>query len=127
MKSSNRLLICAMAVVSVLAFQGANAQDPVKVAPQAFKEILNNDHTRVLEYQSKPGQKEAMHSHATGILYVLSDGKFKTTTPDGKSKEIDYKKGQAYWRDAMTHSGENIGTTELSAIIVEFKGAAKKK
>jgi len=27
-------------------------------------------HTRVLEYLSRPGQREAMHSHATGVLNV---------------------------------------------------------
>jgi hypothetical protein len=33
MKANHRLLICAKVVVSVIAGQRANAQDPVKVAP----------------------------------------------------------------------------------------------
>jgi hypothetical protein len=101
------------------------AQDPVKAAPQAFTEKLNNDKVRVLEYHSKPGDKEAMHSHAAAIIYIISGGKFKSTTPDGKSQEIEYKAGEVAWREAVTHSGENIGTTELHAILVEVKEPKK--
>jgi hypothetical protein len=60
-------------------------------------------------------------------VYVLSAGKFKSTTPDGKSTFTDYKVGDVVWREALTHSGENVGTTEFSTILVEFKAAPKKK
>ena len=127
MKINRWILLCTVVVACFLAFQPAKAQDPVKVAPKAFKEILNNAHARVLEYHSKPGDKEPMHSHGAGVVYVLSAGKFRSTTPDGKSTEIEYKAGDVVWRDALTHSGENIGTTEFSTLLVEFKGVAKKK
>lgn len=120
----------AISVLSVLAFLFAAmpvlAQDPVKVAPDAFKERLNNAHVRVLGYSSKPGQKEAMHSHPAVLIYVIQGGKLKTTTPDGTSKEIEYKAGDVMWRDAITHSGENIGTTEMKSLLVEVKHEKKK-
>jgi quercetin dioxygenase-like cupin family protein len=103
----------------------AMAPDPVKAAPQAFTEKLNNAHVRVLEYHSKPGDKEAMHSHPAVVIYIISGGKFKSTTPDGKSQETEYKTGDVVWREAMTHSGENIGTTEIHAILVEMKTPMK--
>ena len=81
---------------------------------------------RVLEYTSKPGDKEGMHSHPNAVLYVISGGKFKATTPDGKSTEVEYKAGDILWRGAITHMGENIGTTELHAMLVEMKGGKKK-
>jgi len=99
----------------------AKAQDPVKVASQAFKEKLNNAKVRVLEYHSKPGDKEARHSHSAAVIYVISGGKFKFTTPDGRSEEVEYRTGDVVWREAVAHSGENIGTTEIHAILVEMK------
>jgi quercetin dioxygenase-like cupin family protein len=99
----------------------ALAQDPVKAAPQAFTEKLNNAQVRVLEYRSKPGQKDGLHSHMPVVLYVISGGKFKNTGSDGKTQDVTYKTGDVLWRDAVTHSGENIGTTEMHAILVEIK------
>jgi quercetin dioxygenase-like cupin family protein len=104
----------------------ALAQDPVKAAPQAFKEILNNSEVRVLEYSSKPGQKEAMHSHPAVLLYVIQGGKLKSTAPDGTSKEIEYKTGDIQWREAVTHTGENVGTTEMKSLLIEVKHGKKK-
>ena len=127
MKTNRYVLMCAIIAGYLFAFQPAKAQDPVKVAPKAFTEKLNNAHTRVLAYHSNPGDKEAMHSHPAGVLYCVTSGKFKSTTADGKSTVTEYKAGDVVWRDAITHSGENVGTTELSAILVEFKGVAKKK
>ena len=127
MKTNRCVLMCSIIAGYLLAIQPAEAQDPVKVAPQAFTVKIDNARTRVLAYHSKPGEKEAMHSHPAGVLYCVSAGKFKSTTADGKSTVTEYKAGDVVWRDAITHSGENVGTTELSAILVEFKGASKKK
>jgi hypothetical protein len=30
------------------------------------------------------------------------------------------------WREALTHSGENVGTTDIRTILVEMKGAKKQ-
>jgi beta-alanine degradation protein BauB len=124
MKAINIFLLSA--VVLFVPTSSTFAQDPVKVAPNAFKERLNNDKVRVIEYSSKPGEKEAMHSHAACLIYVIQGSKFKSTTPDGTSKEIEYRTGDVLWRDAITHTGENVGTTEMKAILVELKQPKKK-
>jgi len=118
--------LCILALAFMFAALPALAQDPVKAAPQAFKEILNNSEVRVLEYSSKPGQKEAMHSHPAVLLYVLQGGKLKSTAPDGTSKEIEYKTGDIQWREAVTHTGENVGTTEMKSLLIEVKHGKKK-
>ncbi len=123
MKSKMLFLICVCLIAFVFIAPSANAQDPVKVASQAFVEKLNNDNVRVLEYHSKPGSKEAMHTHSTSVLYVVSGGKFKSTTPDGKSQVVEYKSGDVVWRESLTHSGENVGDTEIHAILIEVKEA----
>lgn len=128
MRTVNHCITFVLAIVLALTFatQRTFAQDPVKVAPQANKVKLENTRVRVLEYMSKPGDKEGMHSHPAVVIYVTSDGKFRSTTPDGKSTEVEYKTGDCVWREAVTHSGENIGTTNLGAILVEMKAPKKK-
>ena len=116
------VMVIGVAFVAAFVVVPAFAQDPVKVAPQAFKERLNNDKVRVLEYTSKPGSKEPMHTHGEAVLYVIHGGKFKSTTADGVSKVIVYKTGDVLWRDALTHTGENVGTTEMRALVIEIKG-----
>lgn len=117
------LFVCALAFGVAAA---ASAQDPSKVAPQAFAEKLNNAHVQVFEYHSKPGDKEPMHSHRAKVVYVIQGGKERFTLPDGKTEEKEFKTGDVIWREASKHSVENIGTTEMRALIVELKGGAPK-
>jgi quercetin dioxygenase-like cupin family protein len=119
-------VLLGFALALVFASMPALAQDPVKAAPQAFKELLNNSEVRVLEYSSKPGQKEAMHSHPAILLYVIQGGKLKSTAPDGTSKEMEYKTGDIQWREAVTHTGENVGTTEMKSLLIEVKHGRKR-
>ncbi len=109
-----------------LATSTALAQDPVKVAPNNNKVLLENDQVRVLDVRIKPGEKEPMHSHPASVGYFLSDFKVKYTYPDGKTEVREGTAGQARWREALTHAVENVGTTELHVVTIELKGAAKK-
>jgi quercetin dioxygenase-like cupin family protein len=105
----------------VLSSEVASSMDPVKISPQYYKVLLVNDQVRVLEYHLKPGEKEVMHSHPSGIVYTFSDGRMKTTLPNGESHESDRKAGGVIWRDPITHAAENTGTTEIHALAIEMK------
>ena len=109
-----------------LATSAALAQDPVKVSPETHKVLLENDRVRVLDVRIKPGEKVPMHSHPANVVYVLADYKVKSTAPDGKTEEREGKAGAAVWREALTHTVENVGTTELHVVHIELKGAATK-
>jgi hypothetical protein len=111
------ILVCLLAFAAGTAF----AQDPVQVAPDEYKVLLENDRVRVLEFQDKPSDKEGMHSHPDYVVYVVSDFKRKFTQPDGNTLEVEGKAGQTLWRGAETHSGENIGTTATHVILIELK------
>ena len=99
----------------------AHAQDPVKTSPQYYKVLLENDQVRVLEYRLKAGQKEPMHSHPAGVVYVLSGAKLKVSYADGRTEEKAAATGETIWRDPTTHAVENIGDTEAHAIAIDFK------
>lgn len=104
----------------------APGPDPVKVAPNSYKVLLENDEVRVLDFHSQPGEKIGMHSHPDSIVYILTAGKIRHTYPDGKSEEREGQAGQAIWQKAVTHASENIGTSEVHALVIELKGSAKK-
>lgn len=102
------------------------AQDPVKLAPNKLKVILENDTVRVFEARLQPGDKLPMHSHLKSIAYFMNDSNLKTTFPNGKSVETERKKGEISWRDPIQHKEENVGTTEAIVLVVEFKNLKKK-
>src|SRR4051812_27050837 len=101
-----------MALGSLAVAQPTFAQDPVKLSPKLYTVLLENDQVRVLEYHSKPGDKEPMHSHPSGVVYALTDvGKAKGTARDGKVENYEpLKAGTALWIDPVTHTWENMGT-----------------
>jgi quercetin dioxygenase-like cupin family protein len=98
-----------------------SAQDLAKTAPKQTKTTLDNDRVRVIEITLKPGEKTGMHSHPAHILYMITGGKLKTSFSDGKSTETEFKPGATKWVEPVTHDNENIGTTEIKAIVVELK------
>ena len=83
------------------------AEDVVKVAPNLYKVLLENDRVRVLDSLYKPGDKSAMHSHPDIVGYMLGNGKAKFTMPDGQAMEIETKAGEALFMEAQSHS---VGT-----------------
>lgn len=103
----------------------AHAQDPVKASPQYYKVLLENDQVRVLEYRLKAGEKEPMHSHPAGVVYVLSGAKLKISYPDGRTEEKAAAAGETIWRDPTTHAIENVGNTEAHAIAIDLKTPAQ--
>ena len=99
----------------------APTMDPVKLSPQYYTVRLDNARVRVLEFRLEPGQKEGMHSHPPGIVYSLADARVRTHLPDGTTVVYPSKKGDVIWREAVTHSGENVGSTEAHYLAVELK------
>ncbi len=125
-KSSSvfRLNIFAFGLMLVIGSRLAMAQDPVKVAPDNYKVALENDNLRVCNVTVKPGGKVAMHSHPDHVVYAVNGGKMKFTFPDGKSKDVELKTGEATFIKAETHSGENTGSGELKLVVFELKKPA---
>jgi quercetin dioxygenase-like cupin family protein len=111
------LSIFAISMCALTAF----AQDVVKVNPKTITVKLDNAKVRVLEAVLPPGAKEHMHSHPSSIVYVLSNGTFRSHTPDGKTTVSSVKAGDVLYREPLTHWAENIGKTPLHMIVVELK------
>ena len=118
-------IIGTLATATIVAFAGPPTMDPVMLSPQYYTVRLENARVRVLEFRLKPGEKEVMHSHPEGIVFALADATVKTFLPDGTSVAYPSRKGDVMWRDAVTHSGENVGSTEAHYLAVELKSCPK--
>ncbi len=93
--------------------------DPVKVSPSNYKVLLENDHVRVLEMHLRAREKDEVHSHPAETVYFITGGKAKIHLPDGQTVDAELPDGHVMWNDAWTHQVENVGTSDIQAIIVE--------
>ncbi len=96
-------------------------EDAVKVAPDSYKVVLENDAVRVLEVRIKQGAKSEMHSHPRSVAICLNDQRLRFTFPNGKTEDVDLKRGQTVWLDGISHAVENSGTEDVSSVVVELK------
>ncbi len=96
------------------------SRDPMKVAKNVYKFIMENDRVRVLEASFKPADKAIMHDHPDHLVYVLNDGKISLKSSE-KTDVLELKKGQAVFLKAQSHEAENTGKTDLHLLVVELK------
>ncbi len=95
--------------------------DPVKVSPEFHNVLLENDLVRVLEINVPPGGKIPIHSHPDYVSYVLGSCETRLRSPEGGIETVSIRPGQAVYRPAETHGGENIGEKAMRLLNIEFK------
>lgn len=94
-----------------------NYIDPAKASPENYKVLFENEHVIVLEMSLKAGQQDHEHSHHDETVYFVSGGKVKIHLPDGQLVEADLPDGHIMWHEAWTHTVENVGESDIRAII----------
>ena len=108
-----------------LAPLAASAEDAAlsyKASPEVYKLLGENEQFRVILQTSKPGQRDAWHSHSALAAYRLSDCTSRLHLPNGKYTDTSRKRGEVALLPAVaSHSFENIGKTNCEAVIVERK------
>ena len=97
--------------------------DPVQVSPSSYRVLLENEHVRVLEMNLRTGEKDEVHSHPNETVYFIAGGKAKIHLPDGAVVEAELPDGHVMWNEAWTHQVENVGSSDIRAIIVEDRRA----
>jgi quercetin dioxygenase-like cupin family protein len=96
------------------------AQDPVKAAPE-IKVRLQNEQIRVLDIRVEPGGKLPTQSHPAHILVAFRPCKIKFGLPNGKTVEAEMKAQEVVWSGPVTHSVENVGSSECHVLNIELK------
>lgn len=124
MKRVNLVVVCTVAVAATVVVR---AQDAVSVDPAHYKVLIDNASVRVLQINYAPGAQSIMHHHPDSIVVPLEASKVEFTLPDGKKQTQDMAKDSAMYTPAGTHNPKNIGTSAITGLLVEFKGAAPGK
>jgi beta-alanine degradation protein BauB len=97
-----------------------NMFDPLEVAGNVYRRIMENDRVRVLNVTFQPGDKAPMHHHPDHVIYVLKGGKMRMRTGD-KTSDMELKAGDAVFLEAQSHEAQNIGGSVVDLIVVELK------
>ena len=123
-----KALQAVLALAFALSWSGVTlAQDPLKVDPTHYKVILENASVRVLKIDYPAGGKSVMHQHPDAIVVPLGPSKVQFNMPDGKSQTQELAGDTANYMPGGLHNPNNVGSTAVNAILVEFKGAAPGK
>lgn len=126
----NRMSLLKLAQLALLGMLFASSQvlgqDPVKVASKNVKVVYENHRLRVIEVRIKPGEKLPMHSHPAHLILTLSDFKGKYLRTTGEARIFEGKPSAWTWTEPITHSSENVGTTEIHAFAIELKDPPRR-
>jgi beta-alanine degradation protein BauB len=118
-----RALLSALPLLALA--RRADAQDAVTVQPHSYRVVLENNHVRVLEYNSRPGMGvcgNGMHSHPAHLSVLLSGARARETTADGRVTETGAMAlGTVFWSEAVTHVTENLGGSDIRCLLIELK------
>jgi hypothetical protein len=117
-----RILIYAVpAAFAIIAIAGLSlAQDRRTVVPD-MKVLLDNDCVRVQYHDVPVGKTIPMHSHPSYVVYTLKPFEARIALPDGTTRISKREAGVAYWNEPITHSVENLGTSDIHNLIIELK------
>ena len=111
-----------LVVVAVSGFhQGDDGLDPVRVAPDSHKIAFENMFVRVLEVRVPPGSIEPRHRHPHGLSVYLASQDTRITV-DGQAPQVGHREAGSFaWSDAVIHTVQNVGTTEMHVLRIELK------
>jgi quercetin dioxygenase-like cupin family protein len=102
-------------------------QDPIQVAPNNYKVVFENARVRVLAFHARPGEKWGLHAHPDAVVVSLDQYKVRNVVPGAEAEPTvrETKRGDVAWIPARSHTGENIGETDMDCILVELKEPTK--
>ena len=95
--------------------------DPIQSSPDNYRVLLENERVRVLEMKLPAGGRDQTHSHPAETVYFIRGGKARIHLADGEAADVDLPDGHVMWHDAWTHQVENLGASDIHAVIVESK------
>jgi len=96
--------------------------DPVKIAPDVQKVVLENTLVRVTEERMPPGRGVRKHRHMHGITVALADYQMEQKMyPSGQIIHSNRHLGEINWNETFIHEARNVGTTNQYVVRIELK------
>lgn len=87
------------------------------------KTLLENERVRVRQVVFQPGVRPGVHTHQWAhVGVILDDGTLGFVEKGKKDEIVNFKSGDAGWRDAnVTHEVFNAGTKPIRVVEIELK------
>jgi quercetin dioxygenase-like cupin family protein len=95
--------------------------DPVKLDPVHHLVPFENSRVRVLRTILEPHLQGPKHDHPAYVVVYLTELHTTMTLADGKRVDNPRRPGDVAWRDAYTHTTENVGDRTAVEIQIELK------
>jgi predicted metal-dependent enzyme (double-stranded beta helix superfamily) len=96
--------------------------DVLKVIPENYTLLLENEHVRVIEARIPPGTTEPPHRHLSGVSIAMTDYLIEHLQPNGEWTPSQQREpGTVYWSEGSVHQVRNVGTTYSHTIRIELK------
>ena len=95
--------------------------DPLLLAPENYKLLMENDQVRVFDVRIQPGEKLRLHANGPSVIYVFNDGRLQHTYEDGTTVVTTAVAGALIWDEAEAHETQNVGETDIHSLKIELK------
>jgi len=89
--------------------------------PPNYKVLFEDQHSRTYEIKIAAHAWEQQHTHHARVVVCLSGAQLEHVLPDGSKQSSTLKTDEVTWRPAQTHTGHNLGDTNLWCIAIEPK------
>ena len=115
--NASMLMFAAVLAAAALSAGGEPRRDSGQAAVGPTVE-LENERVTVIRLRMEPHQKIPMHDVTPRVVVWLTDATLRLTFPDGSTKEIHQRAGEAEWLPQQRHEGENLGDAPIELIAV---------
>jgi hypothetical protein len=89
--------------------------------PPNYKIDFEDLHSRTYEIRIAAHGWEPQHTHHARVVVCLSGAQLEHVLPDGSIQPSTLKTDEVTWRPGQTHTGHNLGDTDLWVIAIEPK------
>ena len=89
--------------------------------PPNYKVLVEDQHSRTYEIRIAAHAVEPQHTHHARVVVCLNGAQLEHVLPDGTRQPSTLKTDEVTWRLGQTHTGHNLGDTDLWVIAIEPK------
>lgn len=89
--------------------------------PPNYLVMRDDRYARTYTIKIPAGAYEQQHTHHARVVVTLQGAELEHILPDGTKQPSTLKTGEIVWREGATHTGHNMGKTDLWLIAVEPK------
>lgn len=109
------------ALATAFATMAAAAQDPLRIAPNAYHLEFENRWVRVLRLKLGPHETTPLHEQTESVVVFLTGAHERFSSPGKPKEEFTQKAGGVAHFDSVRRTEDNLADQPLEAVVIELK------